>query len=81
MDRQKKYIDEAKRTAQIDLLSMRRFVIDNLADAAAYQRVEGDANRLQTYHEIHRRIFEVMRNLAAKGLSAINVYNARGRME
>jgi hypothetical protein len=64
--REKNYLDKSKYMSQIDLIQLRRFVIDGLADAAAYQRVTTDSKRLQTYDRIHERVRQALRDVAVR---------------
>ena len=52
--RELKYLRDAERTNDLDLIRLRRFMLTSFGDASAYQKVESEANT--TYEEIHERI-------------------------
>ncbi|MFQ5513210.1 MAG: hypothetical protein ACE5FG_02140 [Myxococcota bacterium] len=56
--RQRAYLDAARRSAELDYLRLRRFVIEGLGDAAAYHR--NPTRHASTYERIHARIREAL---------------------
>jgi hypothetical protein len=58
---QQQYLDAARKTAELDFISMRRFVVGALGDAAAYQRVDDPVDSVQG--AIHERLREALYQL------------------
>ncbi|MCI5047171.1 MAG: hypothetical protein MRY59_06695 [Aquisalinus sp.] len=58
-DRQARYLSAIRRRTRYD--DLRRFVVQNLGDAAAYQKTADPADN--TYEKIHKRVAKVIREL------------------
>ena len=58
---QQRYLEAARGAAELDFMSVRRFVVGALGDAAAYQRVDDPADSVQG--EIHQRVREAIHEL------------------
>ncbi len=56
--REQQYLEDAKASAKLDYMPLRRFVVSSLGDAAAYQYTEGPSD---TYAVIHDRIRGLIR--------------------
>ncbi len=66
--RQLKYLRNAKRSGNLDFLSLRKFVLTALGDACAYQQVNGTQNT--TYEQIHKRVSDEIERLYTIDLDA-----------
>jgi hypothetical protein len=66
--RQLKYFRDAKRSGDLDFISLRKFMLTAFGDASAYQKVDSDANTV--YEEIHRRVEDVIHNLYVSDLAS-----------
>jgi len=64
--KQTKYLRDAKRNHDIDLIKLRRFVITAFGDATAYQKVDSKNN--DVYYKIHKRIEEKISELISVDL-------------
>ena len=69
--RQKRYLDRARATNELDFIGLRKFVVEALGDAAAYQFVGG--NPSSTYLQIRDRIRDRMHDLYSGPLNAAPV--------
>ncbi len=58
-DRQARYLSAIRRRTRYD--NLRQFVVQNLGDAAAYQKTADPADN--TYEKIHKRVTKVIREL------------------
>jgi hypothetical protein len=61
--RQERYLKEAKRKNELDAIRLRRFVVNALGDAGAYQDVTSGHH---TYQRIHQRVAEGVRELGQR---------------
>jgi hypothetical protein len=68
---QETYLARARETDELDFLSVRRFVVGALGDAAAYQKIEDPNNSV--YTAIHERIQVVIHDLFVNQLGEISV--------
>ncbi len=59
---------DAKRSGNLDFLSLRKFVLTALGDASAYQKVNGTQNT--TYEQIHERVRNEIERLYTIDLGA-----------
>ncbi|MCH6589520.1 MAG: hypothetical protein IH806_03295 [Proteobacteria bacterium] len=58
---QKDYLEKAKNNHDLDWVWLRKFVVNYLGDAAAYQKVTSPANT--TYEKIHERVSQAINDL------------------
>ncbi len=58
---QKDYLEEAKNNHDLDWVWLRKFVVNYVGDAAAYQKVTSSANT--TYEKIHERVSQAINDL------------------
>lgn len=66
-ERQRRYLEAAQASARLDFVTLRRFVVSALGDAAAYRFVDGPS---ETYVRIHDRIRERIAHLYDAKLDA-----------
>ena len=69
--RQKKYFDDARSSNELDFVGLRKFVVEALGDAAAYQFVGGEPS--STYSLIHDRFRRDVHKLYTEGLGSVAV--------
>ena len=68
--RQSQYLRDAKRTADLNYISLRRFMLSAFGDASGYQLVKGAGNN--TYTKIHKRVQNRIKSLFVTGLGSKN---------
>lgn len=66
--RQLKYFRDAKRSADLDFVSLRKFMLTAFGDASAYQKVDSPANTV--YEEIHHRVEKAIHDLYVSDLQS-----------
>ena len=69
--RQKQYFDDARSSNELDFIGLRKFVIETLGDAAAYQFVGGEPS--SAYALIHDRFRELVHELYTEKLGSVAV--------
>lgn len=60
-DRQREYLDEARRNHDLDFIAMRRFMVNSVSDASAYRKTPDLKDTV--YDDIHAKVGKVMDNL------------------
>ncbi len=60
-DRQKEYLDQARRHHDLDFISMRRFMVNSVSDASAYRK--NTDKRDTVYDDVHTKVDKVMDKL------------------
>lgn len=68
--RQSQYLRDAKRSADLNYVSIRRFLLSAFGDASGYQQVKGSGNN--TYDKIHKRVKNKIKSLYVTGLGSKN---------
>ncbi|MBL0714832.1 MAG: hypothetical protein JJV98_14145 [Desulfosarcina sp.] len=66
--RQLKYLRDAKRSGDIDFVSLRKFILTSIGDASAYQKVESGENTV--YKEIHLRVSAAIQDIYVSDLGS-----------
>lgn len=60
-ERQTEYFNEARQNAELDFISMRRFMVHSVADASAYRRTEDEKDTV--YGDIHAKVTMALKKL------------------